>query len=161
VLRNPKDPTGAFRHGGRWNSEGKAVLYSAGSLSLACLELLVHIRDTGNMPDLVYSEIELPDPLIDWWSQDAIRTDAILDSDTLSREMGDNWLERQAFKEEIYPVSLRKRLDPRAVLQVPSSVIREEWNYLLNPADPAYSAITWSEPKRFRLDPRLIDTHLR
>jgi hypothetical protein len=113
------------------------------------------------MPDLVYSEIEVPDPLIDWWSQDSIRTDAILDSEILSREMGDNWLERQPFKEEIYRVSLRKRLAPRAVLQVPSSVIREEWNYLLNPAGPAYSTITWSEPKRFRLDPRLIDPDLR
>jgi len=47
---SPKDATGANLHGGRWNSRGNAVLYASSTLALACLEVLVHIRDVGLMP---------------------------------------------------------------------------------------------------------------
>ncbi|MDN5850725.1 MAG: RES domain-containing protein, partial [Nitrococcus sp.] len=35
---------GAQLHGGRWNPIGTPAVYAAGSLSLAALELLVHLR---------------------------------------------------------------------------------------------------------------------
>ncbi len=38
------DGEGAFRFGGRWNSRGTRILYTAGSLSLAALEMLVHLN---------------------------------------------------------------------------------------------------------------------
>lgn len=38
---------GARIHGGRWNSKGRAVVYSSESLSLAVLEQLVHVEDPG------------------------------------------------------------------------------------------------------------------
>src|SRR4051812_35418228 len=34
---------GAFVTGGRWNPGGTAMIYTAQSLSLACLEVLVHL----------------------------------------------------------------------------------------------------------------------
>src|ERR1700676_2787928 len=128
--------------------------------------MLVHIRDVGNMPDLIYSEIEFSDNAIEPWSRDSKWTNAILDSEILSCEIGDNWLQPQVVKEEVFPPPLRKRASEDAqsrepVLQVPSSVIREECNYLLDPQNPKFPAITWSEPKRFRIDPRLIDPGLR
>src|SRR5262252_1248032 len=44
--------------------------------------------------------------------------------------------------------------------EVSSIIIRGERNYLLNPADPRFAQLTWSEPQPFRFDPRLLSTHL-
>jgi len=92
VHRDPKDATGALLRGGRWNSPGNAVLYCASSLSLACLEYLVHVRDPANLPTLIYSEIEIEAGDIDPWVFDPERTEAILQSLVLSREIGDEWI---------------------------------------------------------------------
>jgi len=43
-------------------------------------------------------------------------------------------------------------------IQVPSRVIPEEVNILLNPNHPGYSELVWSEPREFRFDPRLFVT---
>ncbi len=57
----PLDGEGARRVGGRWNPPGLAVAYCASSLSLAVLELLVHV-DPANVPaDLIAVEIEIPE----------------------------------------------------------------------------------------------------
>ena len=47
---SPKDATGAKLYGGRWNSSGYGMLYASSTLSLACLEVLVHIRNVGLIP---------------------------------------------------------------------------------------------------------------
>jgi RES domain-containing protein len=55
---SPKDATGAKLYGGRWNSPGYEMLYASSTLALACLEVLVHIRNVGLIPiDYVYGSI--------------------------------------------------------------------------------------------------------
>ena len=44
-----------------------------------------------------------------------------------------------------------------AVLAVPSAVTRLEWNYLVNPAHPAFRHLRIAMPESFRLDPRLLE----
>src|SRR4051812_35692834 len=86
-----KDPTGASLSGGRWNSPGKEVLYSSATLSLACLEILVHIGKSELVPmDYVFSQIAVPDSLFDRWCWSDTRMDqgraaAIPQSEVLSR----------------------------------------------------------------------------
>ena len=54
------DYTGAMLAGGRWNPIGTSMLYASQSLSLACIEILVHL-DKGQLPrDFVWSTAELP-----------------------------------------------------------------------------------------------------
>ena len=53
------DYIGAMVTGGRWNPIGTPMLYAAEHLSLACLEVLVHL-DKGQLPrDYVWSKTEL------------------------------------------------------------------------------------------------------
>ena len=53
------DYTGAMLAGGRWNPIGVSMLYAAEHLSLACMEVLVHL-DKSQLPrDYVWSLTEL------------------------------------------------------------------------------------------------------
>jgi RES domain-containing protein len=42
-----------------------------------------------------------------------------------------------------------------AVLKLPSAVVPEEFNYLLNPAHPDFGKIRIAKPRAFKADPRL------
>ena len=42
---SPLSGMGAYLYGGRWNSPGQYVVYASGNVSLAMLEVLVHIDD--------------------------------------------------------------------------------------------------------------------
>jgi RES domain-containing protein len=162
--RKPWDPTGALRRGGRWNNPGVAVLYAASSISLACLEILVHLVDTAIIPDFVYSEIEIPDALVKPWTENERRTEAILGSSLLSRDFGDSWLKRpirSGGTDPAFVARLRREFADVPVQQVPSAVVPPEWNYLINPKHEEFRELTWSEPRMFRLDRRLIDPALR
>jgi RES domain-containing protein len=133
---------GARLNGGRWNSPGNAVVYTSSSLSLATLEVLVHLEDPevfGNLfswtsleirPELL--ETLKPETLPAGWNDD--------ESSRISRAIGDAWL-----------ASVRS-----AALAVPAVVTPGEWNYLLNPAHPDFPRSLIGTPQPFRPDPRLL-----
>ena len=50
---------GARRYGGRWNSKGHAVVYTSGSISLAILEILVHIQIYDILEEYVHIPVNL------------------------------------------------------------------------------------------------------
>ena len=142
---SPKDATGAKLHGGRWNSPGHAVLYASSTLALACLEVLVHIRDVGLMPaDYVFCEIEVPEALINPWTLTGEEALAKIESPVLSREYGDAWVRsttvkaasnREAFLRSLNP---EERLALAAPAQtVPSAIVPREMNYLIRPRPSA------------------------
>ena len=59
LARRAEDYTGAMLAGGRWNSIDTPMLYAAQYLSLACVEILVHL-DKRQLPmDYVWSSTEL------------------------------------------------------------------------------------------------------
>lgn len=133
---------GARLNGGRWNSPGLAVVYTSSSLSLATLEVLVHLEDAETFARLFsWVPLEFPGDLIerldpatlpDRWRDD--------ETNSSSQSVGDAWLR-----------SMRT-----TVLEVPSVVTPGEWNYLLNPAHPRFAEIQIGEARRFEPDPRLI-----
>ena len=145
-IYSPDDATGAFRFAGRWNKPGVRLLYASSSLSLACLEILVHIRDPHNLPDYSWSWLEVPPTQIIPWQIDSARTAAILESDELSRDQGDEFVQRNQRRGIL-------RRETRHVMEVPSAVIRTESNYLV---DPRESAGAWAPSEPFRFDPRLL-----
>src|SRR5205814_1091186 len=48
---------GARRYGGRWNSKGVAVVYTAASCSLAALEMLVHLQNQQILKKYLVAEV--------------------------------------------------------------------------------------------------------
>ena len=132
---------GARLYGGRWNAPGVAVVYTAGSLSLAALELFVHLDPEELPEDLVSVAAAIPDDV-------AIER---LHPAALPR----HWRQFPA-PEAVQKIGTAWAASGRtAVLAVPSAVIPEETNYLLNPAHPQFAAVRMDAPKPFRFDARM------
>ncbi len=136
---------GASRVGGRWNSKGMPVVYTADSTALATLETLVHTPFNLVPKNRSIATIELPDNLeIDtinaanlpnrWWSYPA--------PIQLSK-IGDQWLQQQS----------------TIALSVPSSVTpnSEGRNYLLNPMHPNFRLVSIIKIQEYIYDSRLYE----
>src|SRR5271169_687521 len=122
----------------RWYAAGHPVVYTAQSLSLAALEMLVRLKQTNDIqPFLAYSA-EVPDPLILKPDSYPARWKSRL---AASRAFGDAWL-----KAKTTPAML-----------APTMITPGEWNVLINPLHPKFS-LTWivSGPDAYTFDARLL-----
>ncbi len=134
---------GAKTYGGRWNSPGFAVVYCAGSTSLAMLEMLVHLAAPDILKRYVLFEATFDDSLVE-----------VVDVKSLPR----NWRRSPA------PASLQAIGDDwvsaarSAVLRVPSAIVPSEWNYLLNPSHADFAKVSIGPKHPVKFDPRLIKT---
>jgi RES domain-containing protein len=136
---------GARLYGGRWNSLGVSVVYAAGSISLAVLEMLVHLQGAGRLPDYRLIEAQFDESLIQVLNRARLpRGWRWFPPPTKLRQMADRWV----------------RAARSAVLQVPS-VLTGEPNFLLNPAHPDFARIRIGKPVRLALDTRLLPDSLR
>lgn len=131
------DGAGAGAHGGRWNPAGIPIIYAAGSLSLAMLERLVQRRNLGRT---VLVEAEVPADL-------AIE-------DLLDRPPP-NW--RALGSPEAAAAGGEWAASRRTpLLRVPSALVPQEANYLVNPAHPDATRIRVSSPEPLEWDARLF-----
>ena len=137
----PLDGEGVRRFGGRWNPPGLAVTYTAGSLALAVLEVLVHVELEELPEDLTAFEIDVPeDLLIETVEEAALPADwQRIEGHPGCEAMGQVWVEGSR----------------SAVLRVPSVVVRPAWNYLINPAHKEARRVTIASSSPFRFDARL------
>jgi RES domain-containing protein len=113
----------ALSSGGRWNSLQTRMVYTAGSRALAILEIAVHLDLGEDLPDDRFMvEIFIPDQLpvqlldiqdlpVGWDAKPPQR---------LSQLLGDKFTREGA----------------AAILKVPSAIVPEEHNYLINPLHP-------------------------
>ena len=132
---------GARLYGGRWNSPGVSVVYLAGSVSLAMLEVLVHTEDAALLgsysigvvtyDDALASTLERKDLPASW-------TDIPASHET--QAIGDDWVTART----------------TVILRVPSVVAPGEFNLLVNPAHPELAKLTIGPLAPFRFDSRLF-----
>lgn len=112
---------GGLHNKGRWHNKGRPIVYTSGSRSLSMLERYIHEDGRLPLPNLVMMSIHLPDetPIEsisvhhlnnDWFSHDEPAQEQ-------TRQLGDNWLIAQQ----------------TPVLKIPSSIVPQEFNYLINP----------------------------
>lgn len=135
------DGEGARQHGGRWNHPGTPAVYAASHLSLAALELFVHVD-----PDT------LPDDLV---AVPACLPEALEIEELPPSELPANWRAYPAPEaiQEIGDAWLRSLAAP--ALLVPSAVLPQENNLLLNPQHPDVRRIEIGRPEPFGFDPRM------
>lgn len=139
---DPLDTEGARLAGGRWNSKGQAVLYASDSRALAALEKLVHLHDTTAMNAFVFVTVDLPDDEI-LWLDDKVLPDHWRDDPLQpgTQAIGDEWLSGQ----------------DSLALSVPSTVIVQQSNLLINPGHPDYEIlIDQVGVEAFEFDTRLL-----
>ncbi|MDP9076971.1 MAG: RES family NAD+ phosphorylase [Bacteroidota bacterium] len=125
----------------RWNPNDVAMIYTASSRSLACLENVVHRDKLGlsmlfsiltiECPiSLKIKTINLKDLPANWIDYDQM---------TITQRIGEKWI----------------RDNESAILQVPSSIVSEEVNYLINPKHPDFKLIKIVKAQPFVFDSRI------
>lgn len=139
--KSPLDGEGARLFGGRWNPRGHAMVYTSEHLSLAVLEVLVHLEPAQLKPARVAIAVDVPD-----------RDVELLDLDALPKQ----WRGARA-QRALQELGLAWLREGRSLaLKVPSAVIPQEHNVLLNPSHPRHPRLTPDTGEPFSFDPRLF-----
>jgi RES domain-containing protein len=133
---------GALRTPGRWHTRGGRVVYCAQSPAAALLEILVHFEiDIQDLPvryrwlkiqvpdDVQFERVSVDDLPKDWPERTEV-----------TRALGDGWLTKGS----------------AALLSVPSAIVPETFNVLLNPAHQAARGIVIVQTGEHAIDPRLL-----
>ena len=132
---------------GRWTPRGRPVVYTSASISLAVLEYTVNYRRRGWVPATVLGRATIPSGVrvhtvsvkalpANWYAADAPME---------LQRIGGEWLEK----------------GETAVLKVPSAIVVEEWNYLLNPLHADFGKLAFDAPKTFSFDRRVARSKKR
>jgi len=140
--RVPFDGEGAFRYGGRWSSPGVRLSYTSEHQSLALLEYFVHLDKDDPPTDLVLAIAEIPEDLprarvkvgqvpTNW--RDPVAPPALA-------RIGDEFVQRRE----------------HCLLLVPSVIVPNEYNWLINPGHPGYKRIVIKGLEPVNYDPRMF-----
>lgn len=127
----------------RWNNNGHFMVYSASTRALACLENMVHRRSIGADESFRVNLIEIPDDL-------KIKK-------VIKRKLTSNWQEYINYPSCQAIGDAWIKSSETAVLEVPSAIITEESNYLLNPQHTDFAKIKVHSIKRFAFDEGLLN----
>jgi len=132
---------GARDAGGRWNRPGTPVIYAGRTIAIAALEKLVHLADIVPS-DLVLVRIDLPPngSAEEVTAANLPRGWDAVPAAPASIEFGTRWAHEHR----------------SLVLYVPSALVHEETNAVLNPRHPEFSAVTMTIERRFGYDGRLL-----
>ena len=128
--------------GYRWNSFNTKMVYTAESRALATLEVSVHLDLNEDLPtDRFYVEIEIPEDIIilEVNSEDLPPGWDAKPPTVTTQSIGDDFI----------------RYNEAAVLKVPSSIVPQEYNYLINPNHPDSSKIKVLSTTRMKFDTRI------
>ena len=135
---------GAEITGGRWNHVGTAMLYTATSRALACLETFVHLNSGGLPLNRYLVSIEIADDL---WNSARVETAATLPvgwdaepASLTSADLGTDWA----------------KASTSLLLAVPSVIVPEEANVLINTRHPDAARIKATKVRKWLYDPRMV-----
>jgi RES domain-containing protein len=124
----------------RWSSKGSFVIYTAQSRALACLENLVHRTGIGSNAIFRVMVINIPHTVsIEQLQRNKLKKDwNTFENYSYCQGIGDQWVQEAR----------------SAILRVPSAIVDEEFNYLLNPNHPEFNKIKLMGDNPFLFDPR-------
>ncbi|HLT24069.1 MAG TPA: RES family NAD+ phosphorylase [Ignavibacteria bacterium] len=132
---------GAEQFGGRWNSKGVPMLYTSESAALCMLEVLVHIPRTSIPDDFVMISLSVPDDNLEAVDESSLPkkwNDFPIIYGTTT--IGDNFIRQRT----------------ALILKVPSSIVPESYNYLINPLHPDITKVKIEKVMKTPFDKRLF-----
>jgi len=139
--KNELSGKGAELYGGRWNSKGYKLIYTGESRALCTIEIAVHVP-LGITPKNYYLQsIKIPKVKVIEISLD---------------ELDENW---RNFPHEISTKWIGDRFvdeNKFLLLKVPSAVIHDEYNYLINPKHKQFSNVELVKLEEFKFNQRLF-----
>lgn len=124
---------------GRWHTQGKSVVYTSMSASLAALEVLVHWQPMYITQAFVLCCATIPKSCIDSTYKNIDLHDSGNDLKS-TQKLGDTWINSSA----------------SLALEVPSVIIASESNYIINPAHSDFNKMKIISTEDFSFDQRLI-----
>lgn len=127
---------GAARYGGRWNSKGVPVIYTAESRIMAVLELLIRQPIDKICADFRIVPLDIPETMVQprlpvHWKDD----------ESISRRVGDLLLQNTA----------------NLIIKVPSALLSNSFNYLINPLSPKVAHVKILKEEPILMDKRLLE----
>jgi RES domain-containing protein len=126
--------------GGRWNSPGTKLIYTASSISLALLEMLVHLGRSETLEAYQLIRIAFEESHLVRLDRSSLPpTWRSYPPPREVQNIGDQWV----------------AANTSVILAVPSAVVPSEVNYLVNPSHPDFRSLRISEPMPFPIDRRL------
>ena len=132
--------TGARLYGGRWNHKGTSLLYTSQHCSLALLEVIVNTPQKLMPPNLQLLKLDIPDNI---------------STITLSRDnLPENWRQYPAPDVLADIGSDWVAQNESVAFRVPSVLVPNEWNILLNPEHSLFSEISIKSISPFSIDLR-------
>ena len=138
---NAFDGEGAWLQGGRWSNAGTRIVYTAGSISLAILEVLVHLQQTQFLSGYVVFDLDFPDSVVQELDPALLPANwRKFPAPVSTKEIGDNWI----------------RNSSSVILRVPSVIVPTEYAFLVNPTHGDFTSITINGPALLDIDHRLL-----
>ncbi len=132
---------GASLYGGRWNSKGNAILYCTEHISLAVLELVVNFNRAESPFKQSFHLVEL----------EIVETSQIV---LKLSDLKKDWIEDMHYSQYIGDEFLNE--NSNLILKVPSAVVPEEHNFLLNPSHKDFKKIKIINSHVYKFDGRLM-----
>ncbi|MGI3776766.1 MAG: RES family NAD+ phosphorylase [Janthinobacterium lividum] len=133
---------GARLTGGRWNEAGVPVVYASTNRALACLETVVHLNAGGLPLNRYLVEIAIPDAV--WAAREEVDAAGLV-----------GWNARPASRTSIGFGTQWARSGRSPILVVPSVVVPEEANVLVNPLHPLAASLAARKLRLWTYDPRM------
>lgn len=131
---------GAEKIGGRWNEIGTRAIYTSQHISLSYLEVVMHLDITEDLPsDRILVHIEIPDDVTIYKLKKLPKNWNTFPYNSKTQEIFTKFVEENKF----------------AVLKVPSAIVRDEFNYILNPRHLDFHKIKVVKIQKFTFDSRL------
>ena len=127
---------------GRWNKPGTAVVYTSDSLALCCLEIFVNLPSYSLLKDYIYIAVSFAEELVEDVSLEAGWNERPLS--IISQNLGEAWINEAK----------------APILRVPTVIIPEGHNYLLNIHHPRFNEVSIGEIKGMEFDSRLRKENL-
>ena len=147
---NDLSGNGSACYPGRWNSLDRPIVYSSSSIALACLETVVHLAGDDPLP-FRRQLVRITVPSHHWQQRKMFANEEFSGwASAPTPEHEDEWLATTRDWGDAWLLGLESLL-----AEVPSVIVPEEFNVLVNSAHPDAVQITARKSRAWHYDSRV------